>query len=93
VIPSVERAPAEETPRVPFVVHAPVLGIHGVVSDVDYQHIDFGETLADVLDLPPPADGGGVSAFSDRRPDRDKTFENRGARFAYSEDEGWQLIQ
>ena len=67
------------------------LGDHGVVSEVEYQHIDFGPTLAGLLGLPPPAGSEGVSAFSEERPDRDKTFAIRGTRFVYNEEDGvWE---
>jgi arylsulfatase A-like enzyme len=76
---------------VPLIIHAPTLDEHGVVMDVDYQHVDFGETLADVLGLPQPHDDdGGISVFATVRPERDKEFSIRGLRFVYdNEDDAW----
>ncbi len=82
--PSQEMPPIPAIPHVPLVIHAP--GLNSDISDVDYQHIDFGATLTDILGLPPPtnaivpADGRPVigveeiSAFSTERPQRDKVF-------------------
>ena len=86
--PSPERPPDNSTPHVPLVIHAP--GLDSRVSDVDYQHIDFGSTLRDVLGLP-PSGAKGVSAFSEERPQRDKVFIVDGRRYVYSEeDDSWQ---
>ena len=72
----------------PLVIHAP--GLDSRVSDVDYQHIDFGSTLRDVLGLP-PSGAKGVSAFSEERPQRDKVIIVDGRRYVYSEeDDSWQ---
>ena len=101
--PSPERPPKDITTDVPLVIHAP--GLSSYVSDVDYQHIDFGPTLRDVLGLPPPDDTEGVSAFNKKRPQRDKWFyfSNQGFRdttmnsgwtFVYSEeDNSWHFSQ
>ncbi len=79
------------TPRVPLIIHAPSVDEHGVVLDVEYQHIDFGPTLADVLGLPMPTAGDGVSAFSEERPDRDKTFAIRSIEFVSNEEDAvWE---
>ena len=91
VTPSETEVPSATTPRVPLIIHAPSVNEHGVVLDVEYQHIDFGPTLADVLGLPPPTDGEGVSAFNEERPDRDKTFSMRSISFVYNEeDDVWE---
>ena len=91
VTPSETEVPLATTPRVPLIIHAPSLNDHGAVLDVEYQHIDFGPTLADVLGLPPPAASDGVSAFSEERPDREKTFAIRGIKFVYNEDDAvWE---
>ena len=91
VTPSETEVPLVTTPRVPLIIHAPSVGEHGAVLDVEYQHIDFGPTLADVLGLPRRADSKGVSAFSEERPDRDKTFAIRSIRFVYIEEAGvWE---
>ena len=67
--------------RVPMFIMAP--NVAPAVSDVDYQHVDFGPTLYDVIGRgpaePPPANtslavGRGVSALATRRSARDKTF-------------------
>ena len=91
VTPSATVVPMAFTPRVPLIIHAPSVEEHGVVMDVEYQHKDFGPTLADVLGLPQPVDSKGVSAFSEERLDRDKTFAIRGIGFVYNEEEGvWE---
>ncbi len=88
--PSRETPPNNFIPHVPFVILAP--GLDSAVSDVDYQHVDFGPTLMDILGLPPPSDAEGVSAFSNERPQRDKVFYVNELRFVYStEDGGWQF--
>jgi hypothetical protein len=74
------------TPRVPLFIKAPELA-GGTTSSVDYQHVDFGATLYDLLDvedgnaiLEETIDdaafglGPGVSAFSIDRPKRKKAF-------------------
>ncbi|MBI1885569.1 MAG: sulfatase-like hydrolase/transferase [Chloroflexi bacterium] len=86
VDPSPERPPPEYIPHVPLVIHAPGLNSH--MSDVDYQHIDFGATLTDILGLPPPDGTEGVSAFSKERPRREKLFTSGGYVFVYSEEDG-----
>ena len=84
------RPPHNETPRVPLVIHAP--GLKSRVSDVDYQHIDFGPTLMDILGMPLPSDGEGVSAFSEERPRREKVFHWGDVTFVYNpDDDSWQL--
>jgi hypothetical protein len=87
VTPNETEVPVVTTPKVPLIIHAPSLNDHGAVLDVEYQHIDFGPTLADVLGLPPPAASGGVSAFSEERPDRVKTFAIRSIKFVYNEED------
>ncbi len=90
--PSPERPPERSITNVPLVIRAP--GLNSRVSDVDYQHIDFGPTLTDILGLPPPNDSEGISAFSEERPQRDKLFHHKDNTFAYSEeDDSWHLIQ
>ncbi|NIQ77715.1 MAG: sulfatase-like hydrolase/transferase [Anaerolineae bacterium] len=89
-VPSPERPPDEFTPHVPLVIRAP--GLNGDVSDVDYQHIDFAATLADILGLPSLSGNQGISAFSEERPQRDKVFSVDESTFIYSpEDDGWHL--
>ena len=91
VTPTETEVPAATTPRVPLIIHAPGVDQHGAMLDVEYQHIDFGPTLADVLGLPAPTLSDGVSAFSEERPDRDKTFAIRSIKFVYNEeDEVWE---
>jgi arylsulfatase A-like enzyme len=86
--------PAPETPRVPLIIHAPTLEEHGVIFDVEYQHYDFGPTLHDVLELPPPEDTQGVSAFAEERPERVKTFYIWGLGFYYDEETGeWRHLE
>ena len=90
--PSPERPPERSITNVPLVIRAP--GINSHVSDVDYQHIDFGPTLTDILGLPPPDDAEGVSAFSEERPQRDKLFNISAGTFIYSEeDDSWHFSQ
>ncbi len=90
--PSPERPPKPFITDVPLVIHAP--GLDSRVSDVDYQHIDFGPTLTDVLGLPPPEGTEGVSAFSEELPERDKVFHYNEWTFVYSEeDDSWHFIQ
>ena len=90
--PSEETPPDAFIPHVPLVIHAP--GLDSGVSDVDYQHEDFGPTLTDILGLPPLNDTEGVSAFSKERPQRDKVFRVEQLTFVYSEeDDSWQLSQ
>jgi arylsulfatase A-like enzyme len=88
--PSPETPPIS-IPHVPLVIHAP--GLDSDVSDVDYQHIDFGPTLTDILGLPPPNDTEGVSAFSTERPQRDKFFfDFQDDMYIYSdEDDSWHF--
>jgi arylsulfatase A-like enzyme len=75
---------------VPLVIRAP--GLSSRASDVDYQHLDFGPTLTDVLGLPPPNDAEGVSAFSEERPQRDKVFREAFEVYIYSEeDDSWHF--
>ena len=89
-IPSPGRPPAEFIPRVPLVIHAP--GLSSQVSNVDYQHTDFGATLTDILGLPPLNGAEGVSAFSEERPQRDKVVRVNNLTFLYDqEDDSWRL--
>jgi hypothetical protein len=89
-LPSPERPVEQVIAQVPLVIRAP--GLNSSVSDVDYQHIDFGATLTDILGLPPPADTQGVSAFSQQRPQRDKVFHANQWIFIYSEeDDSWHF--
>ena len=88
--PTQERPPSQSITHVPLVIRAP--GLNSGVSDVDYQHVDFGPTLTDILGLPQPEDTEGVSAFSKERPQRDKLFHVQGLTFVYGqEDDGWQF--
>ena len=90
--PLPERPPEKSMTHVPLVIRAPGLNSH--VSDVDYQHIDFGSTLTDILGLPQPEDAEGVSAFSKERPQRDKVIQVDEWTFVYNEEEdGWQLSE
>jgi arylsulfatase A-like enzyme len=90
--PTPERPPGQSITRVPLLIRAP--GLDSRVSDVDYQHIDFGPTLTDILGLPSPNDTEGVSAFSDERPQRDKVFHVNQLTFIYSQqDDSWQFSQ
>ena len=90
--PSRETPPIPSMPRVPLVIRAP--GLNSDVSDVDYQHTDFGPTLRDILGLPPSNDTEGVSAFSTERPQRDKLFFHDDNTFVYSdEDDSWHFSQ
>ncbi len=87
-LPSPEKPPDAFLPHVPLVIRAP--GLDSYVSDVDYQHIDFGPTLMDILGLPSPRDAEGVSAFSEERPQRDKVIQVDYDVFVYSEeDDSW----
>ena len=91
-LPSPERPPADFIPRVPLVIHAP--GLSSQVSNVDYQHTDFGATLTDILGLPPPNGAEGVSAFSEERLQRDKVVHVNNLTFVYNEEEGsWQFSE
>jgi len=91
ILPSPE-SPPQSIPHVPLVIRAPSLSSR--VSDVDYQHIDFGPTLTDILGLPPPNDTEGVSAFSQERPQRDKVFHSDKWTFIYSRvDDSWYVSQ
>jgi hypothetical protein len=91
-VPSPGNPPRSFITNVPLVIHAP--GLNSYVSDVDYQHIDFGPTLTDVLGLPPPDGTQGVSAFSKERPQRDKVFHVNQWTFAFSPEDGsWHVIQ
>jgi membrane-anchored protein YejM (alkaline phosphatase superfamily) len=75
---------------VPLVIHAP--GLSSQVSNVDYQHTDFGATLTDILGLPPLNCAEGVSAFSEEHPQRDKVVIVNNVTFVYNEEEdGWQF--
>ena len=90
--PTPERPPVRSITHVPLVIHAP--GLDSRQSDVDYQHIDFGTTLTDILGLPPPDAAEGVSALSKERPEREKVFHVNELKFVYStEDESWQFSQ
>lgn len=89
-LPSPEMPPTQSIAHVPLVIRAP--GLDSRVSDVDYQHIDFGPTLTDILGLPPPSGAQGVSAFSTERPQRDKVFDVDGKIYVYSpEDDSWRF--
>ncbi|HKZ51443.1 MAG TPA: sulfatase-like hydrolase/transferase [Dehalococcoidia bacterium] len=78
------------TTQIPLLIRAP--GMDSRLSDVDYQHIDFGPTLWDVLGRPPLEGAQGVSAFSAERPVRDKVFwVDDWAYFYSSEDLAWHL--
>ncbi len=88
--PSAETPPPTSIPHVPLVIRAP--GLSSDVSNVEYQHGDFGPTLMDILGLPPINDAEGISAFSEERPQRDKVFYYGDLRFVYSEeDDSWHF--
>jgi hypothetical protein len=90
--PSPEKPPAQFEIQVPLLIRAP--GAGNQISDVDYQHYDFGPTLADILGLAPPDNSKGVSAFSEERPERDKIFFVRRQGYVYSaEDDSWHAIE
>lgn len=90
--PSLEKPPGQLMVQVPLLIRAP--GLDSQVSDVDYQHIDFGATLMDVLGVPPPEDTEGVSAFSLERPQRDKVFHMDDDTYIYNrKDDRWALRQ
>lgn len=72
--PTPERPPQPAVARVPLIIHGPDLPGHGLVSDIDYQHMDFEPTLMDLLGLPRPAGTKGLSVFREDRPERDKVF-------------------
>ena len=75
--------------RIPLMIKSPALDPGR--SDVDYQHIDFSNTLFDVLGLPPAEESDGVSAF-DQRPDRVKVFYQIGSQYIFDQEEGdWEL--
>ncbi len=65
--------PTDEAAHVLLMVHAPGI-VAGSTSHVDYQHIDMGPTLTDLLNLPAIEGSVGVSAFAGSRPERDKIF-------------------
>jgi hypothetical protein len=91
-VPSPERPPTDSMPHVPLVIRAPDLSSR--VSYVDYQHVDFGPTLTDILGLPPPNDAKGVSALGEERPQRDKVFYVYDWKFIYSPiDDSWHFSQ
>ena len=86
----------DKAAHVPLLVHAP--GVKAQISDVDYQHIDLGATLMDVLGIPPLERSSGVSAFDPVRPAREKELFvhykdlMRWAIYVYSqEDDVWHL--
>ena len=85
-----------EVTQVPFIVHAP--SVTPGKYDVDYQHMDFSSTLMDVLGRP-AVDGGGVSAFAEERPERDKVFfedqnNERYWRYVYDEaSDSWVMTE
>jgi hypothetical protein len=90
-LPSPDKPPVHFQVQVPMLIRAP--GLNGLVSDVDYQHIDFAPTLMDILGLPPSEDALGVSAFSEDRPQRDKVFHVEDFTFIYnSEDGSWSTV-
>ncbi|MBI4279539.1 MAG: sulfatase-like hydrolase/transferase [Armatimonadetes bacterium] len=78
------RHPEELSPaaaRVPLLIAGP--GVRPQVVNVDYQHVDFLATVADVLGVGPPAGTQGVSAFAADRPVRPKVFFWRGGRYLF----------
>jgi hypothetical protein len=91
--PKAGLPPINSIPHVPLLIHAP--GLSSDVSDVDYQHIDFGPTLTDILGLPPSNDTEGVSAFTTERPQRDKVFfaYDRSMHVYSDEDDSWHFSQ
>ena len=90
--PSPEKPPAHFEVQVPLLIRAP--GLDGIISDVEYQHIDFGPTLMDVLGLPPPEDSTGVSAFNEERVQRDKVFFVNRQEYVYSPEDGsWHPVE
>lgn len=90
--PSPEKPPEHFEVQVPLLIRGP--GLTGAVSDVEYQHIDFGPTLLDMLGLPSGEDGEGVSAFKEERPDRDKIFYVNRQGYVYSPEDGrWHSVE
>jgi hypothetical protein len=85
-----------EIANVPLFIHGP--GIEPGEYHVDYQHMDFGATLLDVLGRDHPG-GSGVSAFATERPEREKVLyidysSEDYARYVYDEDTGtWTLTE
>jgi hypothetical protein len=91
------------TPEVPMFIRSP--RVEARKSNIDYQHVDFGPTLLDLLgiqspgllaprdDLPGPS--ARVSALSENRPIRDKVFfaPAVGVYWTYVYDEALQVWQ
>jgi hypothetical protein len=91
--------------RIPVFVHGP--GIRPGLSDVDYQHVDFGPTLYDILNIGPLPSiplrttvplPGGSSILAENRPVRAKEFvvttNNHYWRYQQDAVTGtWQLIE
>jgi len=89
--PGDDYIPLHEAAHVPLIIHAP--GLESAVSDVDYQHIDVGPTLVDILDLPPIDGSVGVSAFAAGRAVRDKLFYVGDRPFRYDPATGeWEAV-
>jgi hypothetical protein len=90
--PTEEKDPIQREVQVPLLVRAP--GVAPRVWDIDYQHIDFGPTLADLLGLEPPAGSDGVSVFVEERPEREKYFKVNRLVFVQDPDDGaWHLSE
>ncbi|MEX1193466.1 MAG: sulfatase-like hydrolase/transferase [Dehalococcoidia bacterium] len=88
----------DETAHVPLLIKAP--GLAPAVSDVDYQHMDYGATLLDIVGMEPAAGARGVSAFSEQRPQRDKMLflgaANNTRHWVYRREPGtgaWEIIE
>jgi len=91
-LPSADLPPKQFQVQVPMLIRAP--GLSGEVSDVDYQHVDFGATLRELLDVPPADDDIGVSIFEADRPDRDKVFHVNDLTFVQDgKAEPWLLAE
>jgi len=87
----------QQTAQVPMIIKSP--GVGPQVLDVDYQHVDFGATLFDVLGREWPIGTPGVSAFSEVRPDREKIVyvdqaNERYWEYVYQSQSGeWELVR
>jgi hypothetical protein len=79
-----------ESSSIPLLIKSP--GVQPQVLDIDYQHLDFSNTLLDVLGLQLDDGAEGVSVFAERRPLRDKVFYFGASRYVYDgESDIWRL--
>ena len=90
--PSPDKPPIQAEVQVPLIIRAP--GVRPAVLDLDYQHVDFGPTLADLLDLTAPGGAEGVSVFASERPQRDKVFKiNRAVYVQVAGGMAWRISE